>query len=188
MIPNPFGPPPGPTPGSLKSVFPELDCLIEAIDLLKKAGFHKNLVVTSPLPRHEIEEQLYEGRPSPIRWFTMCGALFGGTSGFLTASLTHLNWPMIIPAGKPLVSIPAFIVITFEATIMMGCLFTLIGMIIMCGLPANNLQYEVTDPRFSDDVFGLVVNGLSPADAAKVRSILHSAGASEVTGMEAAHA
>jgi hypothetical protein len=95
---------------------------------------------------------------------------------------------MIIPAGKPLVSIPAFIVITFEATIMMGCLFTLIGMIIMCGLPANNLQYEVTDPRFSDDVFGLVVNGLSPADAAKVRSILHSAGASEVTGMEAAHA
>jgi hypothetical protein len=58
--------------------------------------------VTSPLPRHEIEEQIYEGRPSPVRWFTLFGALFGGSSGFLVTSLTHANWPMIIPAGKPL--------------------------------------------------------------------------------------
>ena len=175
-----------PTPGAIKSVFPHLDCLVDAIDALKQAGY-TNMVVTAPLPRHEIEEQVYGGRPSPIRWFTLCGALFGGSMGFSVASLTHVNWPMIIPAGKPLVSIPAFIVITFEATILFGSLATLIGLLVMCGLPANNLQSEVQDPRFSDDVFGLVVNGLSVNDAARVRSILDTHGAAEVTGMEASN-
>jgi hypothetical protein len=176
-----------PNPGALKSVFAHLDCLIEGIDQLKQAGF-KDMIVTAPLPRHEIEEQLYEGRPSPVRWFTMVGALFGGTMGFSTASLTHINWPMIIPAGKPLVSIPAFVVITFEATVMMGCLFTLIGLIVMCKLPSHNLQYELTDWRFSDDVFGLVLNGLDPSSAARARQILQKCGAIEVTGMEGTHA
>lgn len=172
-----------PTPGAMKSVFPHLDCLVDAIDGLKQAGY-TNIVVTAPLPRHEIEEQIYGGRPSPVRWFTLAGALFGGTMGFSVASLTHVNWPMIIPAGKPLVSVPAFIVITFEATILFGSLFTLVGLLLMCGLPANDLQSEVQDPRFSDDVFGLVVNGLAANDVAKVRAILEEHGAAEVTGME----
>ena len=173
-----------PTPGAIKSVFPHLDCLVDAIDALKQSGY-TNMVVTAPLPRHEIEEQIYEGRPSPVRWFTLTGALFGGSMGFSVCSLTHVNWPMIIPAGKPLVSIPAFIVLTFEATILFGSLFTLAGLLLMCGLPSYNLQSEVMDPRFSDDVFGLVVNGLSDADAARVRRILNENGAGEVTGMEA---
>ncbi len=175
------------TPGSITSAYAHLDCLVEGIDRLQRAGF-SNLVVTSPTPRHEIEELLYKGRPSPVRWFTLTGALFGGTSGFTVASLTHANWPMIIPAGKPLVSIPAFIVITFEATVLMGCLFTLIGLITMCRLPSFDLQVEVTDPRFSDDHFGLVINGLADTDAAKVRQILRDTGAIDMAGMELAHA
>lgn len=185
---SPFAPA-VPTPGAVKSAYAHLDCLVEAIDQLKQAGIRQpRIVVTSPLPRHEIEEQLYGGRPSPVRWFTLFGAIFGGTGGFAVASLTHLNWPMIIPAGKPLVSIPAFLVITFEATVLFGCLFTLIGMVLMCRLPANDLQVEVTDPRFSDDHFGLVVNDCSPDEALKVRAILEQTGAVDVSGMEATHA
>lgn len=173
------------TPGAVKGVFAHLDCLIEAIDQLKTAGL-TDFVVTSPLPRHEIEEQIYGGKPSPVRWFTLAGAIFGGISGFMLCSVTHLNWPMIIPAGKPLVSIPAFIVITFEATVLFGCFFTLFGLLLNCRLPANNLQIELQDPRFSDDKFGLVVNGV--ADGKRVRELLTSTGAVEVTGMEMAHA
>jgi hypothetical protein len=104
----------------------------------------------------------------------------------VTASIK--NWPMIIPAGKPLVSIPAFLIITFEATILFGCFFTLIGLLVMCRLPAKNLQIEVQDRRFSDDMFGLIVNGVSNTDAAKVREMLFVAGADEVTGMEVTNA
>jgi len=166
--------------GTVKSVYAHLDCLVDAIDSLKKAGV-RDFIVTAPLPRHEIEELIYEGRPSPVRWFTLGGAIFGGMFGFALCSFTHLNWGMIIPAGKPLVSIPAFLVITFESTVLWGCLSTLMGMMIFCRLPANDLQVEAQDPRFSDDVFGLVVNNLGRKQAVKVTEILGENGAIEVT-------
>jgi hypothetical protein len=33
--------------------------------------------VQSPLPRHEIEEAMYEGRPAPVRWWTLTGGVTG---------------------------------------------------------------------------------------------------------------
>ena len=83
---------------------------------------------------------------------------------------------MIIPAGKPLVSIPAFIVITFEATVLFGCLFTLIGMLCHCR-PCEGAR-RVRDPRFSDDVFGMVVRNLDDGLTQRVRNILTDNGAS----------
>lgn len=165
---------------TVKAVFGHLDCLLDGIQAVKKSG-HTDFVATAPLPRHEIEELIYEGRPSPVRWFTLTGAIFGGTLGMALPSFTHLNWPMIIPAGKPLVSVPAFMVITFESTVLWGCLATLIGLLVMCRLPSYNLQEELTDARFSDDHFGLVINGLSGAAVQEWKDKLHSLGAVEVT-------
>jgi hypothetical protein len=88
---------------------------------------------------------------------------------------------MIIPAGKPLVSIPAFIVITFESSVLWACLFTLIGMVILTRLhSAQKLQIEVCDPRFLDDKFGIIINGLKRGKAEKVTSLLEEQGALEV--------
>lgn len=166
--------------GTVKGVFAHLDSLVNAIDKLEKNGI-KDYMVMSPLPRHDLEEAIYKGKPSPVRWFTMTGAIFGGTMGFSLASITHLNWPMIIPAGKPLVSIPAFIVITFESTVLWGCLFTLLGMILLTRLhTASKLQVEVCDPRFSDDKFGLVINDLPRKRADDASQILNDEGAMEV--------
>jgi len=166
--------------GTVKGVFAHLDSLVNAIDKLEKNGI-KDYMVMSPLPRHDLEEAIYKGKPSPVRWFTMTGAIFGGTMGFSLASITHLNWPMIIPAGKPLVSIPAFIVITFESTVLWGCLFTLLGMILLTRLhTASKLQVEVCDPRFSDDKFGLVINDLPRNRADDASKILNDEGAMEV--------
>lgn len=174
---------------TVKGIFSHLDCLVDAIDGLKREGLRDKLVVTAPLPRHEIEELLYDGKPSPVRWFTMVGAITGGIGGFTLCSLTHLNWPMIIPAGKPLVSIPAFIVITFETTVLWGCLATLIGLIVTARLPSYKVQRELEDDRLSDDKFGLIVNDLTGDQVRKVSELLHHTGAIEVTSPEApAHA
>ena len=171
---------------NVKAIFSHFDCLVDAIDGVKKSG-HTDFAVTAPLPRHEIEELIYEGEPSPVRWFTLTGAIFGGTMGFSLCSLSHLNWPMIIPAGKPLVSIPAFIVITFEATVLFGCLFTLIGLLYNCRLPAKDMDPEFEDPRLSDDVFGMLVRNLDGADAEAMKSRLDAYGATEtfITGVAA---
>jgi hypothetical protein len=165
---------------NVKAIFSHLDCLVDAIDGMKQSG-HSDFAVTAPLPRHELEELIYEGEPSPIRWFTLTGALFGGTMGFSLCSLTHLNWPMIIPAGKPLVSIPAFIVIAFESTVLFGCLATLVGLLYHCRLPAKDMDPEFDDPRLSDDVFGMVVRNLDDSTAASVKSALDEFGAVETS-------
>ena len=168
----------------LSYILAHLDSLVDGIDAVIRAGLRDQVTVTAPLPRHEIEAMLYEGKPSAVRWFTLAGALFGGTCGFALCSLSHLNWPMIIPGGKPLVSIPPFIIIIFESTVMWGCLFTLVGLLITCGLPARKLRPEVKDPRYSDDHFGIVVEGLSKDQAETVKASLHHSGAIEVSAKE----
>lgn len=172
----------------VKAVYAHLDSLVDGIDAVKKAGLREQATVIAPLPRHEVEEMMYDRRPSPVRWFTMTGAFVGFIGGPALASLSHLNWPMIIPAGKPLVSVPTWIVITFECTVLFGCLFTMIGMLVTSGLPARKLRPEVKDPRFSDDHFGLVVEGLPADQAEKLKATLHHTGAIEVSAKEDAHA
>lgn len=118
----------------IKAVYAHLDTFLTGIDRLKKAGF-TGFEVMAPLPRHELLEAIYEGRPSPVRWWTLVGAISGMTSGLLLTSLTHASWPMINPGGKPTVAIVPFAVIMFECTILFGALATFAGMIVHAGLP-----------------------------------------------------
>jgi hypothetical protein len=166
----------------VKGVYKHLDCLVNGIQELKDAGYRAQMQVITPFPRHEVEELLYEGEPSPVRWFTLVGGMFGGTMAFTMTALMSANWPMIMPGGKPLVSVPPFIVITFEGTILWASLFTFIAMLLFSKLPARGLPKELEDPRFSNDHFGIVLENLGAADAAKAKHILHHSGAIEVSG------
>lgn len=170
----------------VKGVYQHLDCLLTGIRDLKAAGYRDRIQVMTPLPRHEVEEMLYEGRPSPVRWFTLLGGCFGATMAFSLASITHANWPMILPGGKPVVSVPPFMVITFEGTVLWGSLLTLTAMMLFTKLPARELPKECEDPRFSNDHFGIVVERMRAGDAAKVKAILEHSGAVEVTGGDTA--
>ncbi len=165
----------------VKAVYKHLDSLLQGIHDLHAAGF-RDFTVLSPVPRHEIDAMMYEDDgPSPIRWFTLAGGILGGSMIFSLASLTHANWPMIIPGGKPLVSIPPFLVITFEGTILWASMFTLFGLLYFCRLPARNLPVEMEDPRFTNDCFGIVVERTG-GRADKIAHILQHSGAIEVTG------
>jgi len=169
----------GPNPNNVKGVFAYLDDLMTAIDRVKKAGY-TDFTVISPLPRHEIEDAIYEGKPSPVRWWTMAGGLVGGTGGFTLACLTSAVWPMALPGGKPVVSVPPFVIITFECTVLIGGLITLAAIIYHCRLPSFDLDVECMDPRYSSDHFGLVVHGLEGEKRDDVAKLLNDAGANEV--------
>jgi hypothetical protein len=164
----------------VKGVYAHLDSLLTGIDRLKRAGI-AGFDVAAPLPRHEIEEMLYEGRPSPVRWWTLSGAITGITTGFLLTSLTAADWPMINPGGKPVVSLPPYFIIMFECTILAGGLFTLLGLIVHAGLPAFFLDKAIADPRFTDDKFGIVFTRAREEDVPRIVQILQSTGSIEVT-------
>jgi hypothetical protein len=164
----------------IKAVYEHLDCLLTGVDRLKKAGID-GWIVQAPLPRHEILDMVYEGRPSPVRWWTLTGAITGLTIGFLLTALTATQWPMILPGGKPVVALVPYAVIMFECTILGGALFTTAGLVVHCGLPGFFLDRALQDPRMTDASFGITFTAASAGQQQRITEILHSSGAVEVT-------
>ena len=80
--------------------------------------------------------------------------------------------------GKPVVSVPPFIIICFELMILFGGISAVLGFLFFARLPALEPAPRYSS-RFSEDRFGLVVR-CDDADAARAESILNEAGAEEV--------
>ena len=99
-------------------VFAHVDTATRAIRELRARGM-RSIATYSPVPLDEFEEALTgHGLPrSPVRLFTLVGALTGTASGFALTIWTALKWDLIT-GGKPVVSIPPFVVIAFEMTIL----------------------------------------------------------------------
>jgi hypothetical protein len=157
--------------------FRHVDSLLEAIEQVRAAGY-RDLQALSPVPHHAIDEAL-EKPPSPVRYFTLIGCLLGCLTGFTLTIATSLYYPLIT-GGKPIVSIPPFLVIVFELTILFGGLLTLGGMLLNARLPKVGIE-PAYSPRFSGDQFGLWVR-CSDKDYDAVTALLKRAGAEEILG------
>ncbi len=174
---------------NVKAVYAHIDALVNGISQTREAGFADQMVVSTPFPRHDIEHAIYpEGRPSPVRWWTLAGGMAGAIFGLLVSSLTSIDWPMTIPGGKPVVSFPPEVVIIFECMVLWGGLATLLGLIYHCRLPSFGLPVELHDPRFSDDHFGIVVQGVDAKGQQTLKGIFEGTGAIEVVASGATEA
>ncbi|MBI2485525.1 MAG: DUF3341 domain-containing protein [Deltaproteobacteria bacterium] len=156
-------------------IFSYVDSTIHTIKKLKKEGYG-NLRAFSPVPNHQIEEELKE-HESPVRFFTLTGGTLGAICGLGFTVFTSLAWP-IMTSSKPIVSLPPFMLIVYELTILLGVLSTLIGLFINARL-RRNAPAAMYDPRFSEDKFGVLV-GCSKEDVRKVEEILKSSGAEDI--------
>jgi hypothetical protein len=162
-----------PVPGVLAS-YVHIDAAVDAIRALRAMG-QRNLVVFSPAPNHEIEEALNH-RVSPVRLFTLIGGLSGCTAGFAMTIWMSYDWP-VVAGGKAIASIPPYVVIAFELTILLGALITVAAVALFSVLMGKpGVAY---DPRFSDDQVGIFVP-VSGEQREAVELLLRSAGAVEV--------
>ena len=166
---------PPPTPGVL-GVFAHLDATVAAIKQLRGAG-HTDFTVYAPIPRHEIEDALGQ-RVSPVRMFTLVGGISGCAIGAWLTLWMSADWP-IVTGGKPIGSIPPYVVIMFEMTILFGALSTILGILFNTLFAARRAGTILYDPRFTNDRFGIFVPAGSDKGA-KVESLLRDAGAEEV--------
>ena len=161
-------------PGLL-GIFDSVDTTVSAIHGLRDLGLKRPTVFT-PAPDHDIEHAL-DAHESPVRLFTLVGGLTGAASGFALATWTSMDWPLVT-GGKPIISIPAWVIIAFELTILFGALSTIAGLFINARLPRRG-PAVVYDRSFSVDKYGVYI--VPPAEREdEVRRLLTESGAVEV--------
>jgi len=116
---------------------------LEKLAALVKEGVKPGAITTfTPFHVHEAEHILKSG-PSALRYITLAGALAGFFLSFAFIIFTVLDWPLIT-GGKPLISIPAFIIVAFECTILIGGIISFLGFLHLVRLP--NIE-RIVDPR-----------------------------------------
>lgn len=131
--------------------------LVAAADRTREAGY-KKIDAYSPFPVEGLAEAIGFHRDY-VPLVTLIGGLIGGSGGFLMQYwMSAISYPTNI-GGRPLNSWPAFIVITFEMTILFGAISAVLGMLALNGLP---MPYHpvFNVPRFafaSKDRFFLIV-------------------------------
>ncbi len=157
------------------AVFSYIDDTLKAIQSAKDLNLDYR--VYSPVPNEEIEHATLPQK-SNVRRVTLTGALTGLTFGFSLAILCSLDWPIRV-SSKDIVSIPGFVVIGYECTILFGALATLFAMLHYCKIP-DIFRRVGYDLRFSNDKFGVVV-GCDSANTGEVKAKLLGCGADEVT-------
>jgi len=146
---------------------------------LKASGFD-DISLLSPVPLEEAQEVVGLGK-SPVRRYSLAGAIFGAIAGFALAAGTALVF--ILPTGgRAVITLPPFLIITYEMTILFGVLFTLLGFHIVSGLPAWTDRPYL--PSAAIDKFVVVVERADGEQAARAESIIRDAGAEDIRHVE----
>lgn len=120
--------------------------LVNAARTAREQGYRK-LDAYSPFPIEELSEALHLHK-NKLPLIVLIGGILGGLTGYLLQYyVTVIYFPINI-AGRPLHSWPAYIIITFELTILFAALSAVFGLLALCGLP---MPYHPTFnvPRFA---------------------------------------
>ncbi len=144
------------------SEFTDVDSLMAACRRVRDAGYTKADAFT-PFPVHGIDKALGI-KPTVLPWIALVCGLTGTTIALLMQISMNSDWlddfsyPYII-SGKPYISLPAFIPVTFELTILLASFGTFFGMWALNGLPrfSNPMFTSERFDRVTDDTFFLYI-------------------------------
>ena len=169
----------------LMAEFNSADDLIEAAHKIHDAGY-KRVDAYTPYPIEEVSEALGHHR-SKLPAIVLTGGLLGALGGYsLQYWAAVIEYPLNI-GGRPFHSWPAFIVPTFECTILAAALFAVLGMFALNGLP-HPYHPVFNVPRFalaSRDRYFVVVESRDPKfDRAATERFLLDLHATEVFEVE----
>jgi len=156
-------------------IFADPESALAAAGQLKSAGFD-GLEILSPIPIHGIDDVLGP-KKSVIKRFTLFGGIFGGLAGFALAAGTAVMYAHPT-GGRPIITIPPFLIITYEMTILCGILATVLGFFISARFPA--IRERVYTPEAAVDKFVVTVACDTEESANRAGTVLREAGAEEV--------
>jgi len=168
----------------LMAEFDNPTALVNAARAAREKGYRK-LDAYSPFPIEELNDVLHLHR-NKLPLIVLLGGITGGLTGYLLQYyITVWNFPINV-GGRPLHSWPAYIIITFELTILFAAVSAVLGLLALCGLPmpyhpmfnvprfataSRNrffLCIEAADPLFDHDRTAQFLETLEPREVSEV--------------------
>lgn len=138
------------TLGGMAGIFLDEASILKAALKVRESGFIKFDAI-SPYPIHGMEEACGIKR-SGLPYVTFIAAVVGLLAGLsMTYYMSVSDWPLNI-GGKPLFSLPAFIPIIFELTILFAALCSVLALFAVCKLPRIDpptIDKDLTSHKFA---------------------------------------
>jgi hypothetical protein len=158
---------------ALVAEFGSPEDLLQAAEKARLAGY-KKMDAYTPFPVHGLSDAI-GFRDATVPFMIFIGGLCGTAAGFTLLWYTAtVDLPLNI-GGKPFNSLPSFMPITFEATVLFAALTAVFGMLAVNKLPKpyhsifNTPGFE----RASQDRFFLAIEAEDPAfDTKSTRDFL----------------
>ena len=148
---------------AVTALFNDPNAIIAAAKKVASSGFTK-WDVNSPYPIHGIDKAM-KMKPSKLGIVTLIFGLSGAVLALILMWWTmSVDYPMII-GGKPYFALPAFIPVTFEITVIMATVSTVVAMFaLFFGLPRNAYVLHDTEymKKVSRDHYGIVIEAIDP--------------------------
>ena len=152
--------------------FEDVASVMAAARATKDAGYRR-FDVHSPFPIHGIDDAIGI-QPTILPWIVLAGGLTGMITGLALTMFTmaadfgipgpglanNMHGYQYLISGKPLASLPAFIPVIFELTILLASFGAVIGMFLLNKLPllANPFLSSELARRATDDRFVLAID------------------------------
>jgi ActD protein len=169
----------------LMAEFDSPSAVVAAARRVYGAGYRR-INAYSPFPIEELSEAIgfHHDRVALV---TLIGGILGGLGGFALQYWTSaIDYPLNV-GGRPLLSLPAFIPVTFECTILLASFGAFIGNLLMNRLP-QPYHPAFNTPNFaraSQDRFFVCIKSDDPMySETKTRAFLEGLGAIEVSNVE----
>jgi len=152
--------------------------LFPAVKKVRRAGYKIHDVFT-PFPIHGLDHAMGLRDTS----LHTAGFIYGITG--TTTAVSFITWALTVDwqinfGGKPFFSLPAWIPITFELTV----LFAAVGMVLtfcwLCQL-APFVKKDHFNPRSTDDLFVMVLECTDKTNEQEASAFLTAAGAKDVS-------
>jgi hypothetical protein len=156
--------------------------LVDAANRTREAGY-VDVDAYSPIPVEELHHAIgFKATKLPLA--VLIGGLLGATGGFsLEYWISAIAYPINV-GGKPFVSWPMFIPVTFECGILAAALTAVVGMFALNKLP-QPYHPVFNNPRFamaSRNRFFLCIEATDGQfDLDRTRDFMQTLGAHEVT-------
>jgi len=170
---------------ALTGLFGTPDGITRAAEGVAAAGYTR-FDVNTPYPVHGMEHAM-RLHSSRLGVFALVFGLVGavGTIAFITW-VTLVDYPMVI-GGKPFWSWPAFVPVTFEVTVLLASVLSVVTMIVLY-FRFPNTSHPLHDTPYmkkvSLDHFGIAILASDPLfDERATRSLLEQLGAKEIAAV-----